>query len=366
MADRISEQAIPREIDHPRQLALPHHGRPRTATTPGYDAGPSKATDRGRASSERSAMPSVVAPRIQTGPSASVTSGSPVRHESDHAHASPLSRERLALLRPQFGAIAHRLASALPRPQTVELIDCFVAPFAMQAQCAFLGQPADIEAALRCWIRPCQARIFRGEDDRGGASPSALFGARLEAVLHARRASAASSPNDVIGALIDEQVWGRVPSDRDMLAILHAWTAGAVDEITRTLRVLVRHLAEHPGLQADLLADPDRLSRTVTAALRAAGHELGSPVGLHWAFGEDARVRWMPRPSMPENGSGWQFRTASGDDVRLWPDVLQVQVYESIRALLTILDSFEPVLTRTSLVARCSTSRYPTLALRIR
>lgn len=354
MADRVREQSIPRCVDHPRQLALAH--RPAgMVTESGHGA------NRADGSISRHEMASGV-----WGSTVPVLRELPQPRESDQARGGFLARERLASLQPQFGTIAHRLASALPRPQTVEFIDSFVAPFAMQAQCAFLGHSPDIEAALRCWIRPCQARIFRGGEERAAASPSELFQTRLKSVLQARWACAALPPDDVLGALVSERVWCEASGNRELLATLHAWTAGAVDETIRALRVLVSHLAEHPRLQADLRADPERLSRTVTAALQAAGHELGSPVGRHWTFGEDARVRWMPRPSTRENGTDWQCRLSSGDDVRLWPDVLQAQLHEAIRALLARIDHFDPAPIRTSRVGRCSTSRYPTLPLRIR
>lgn len=362
MADRVREQEVPRNIGYPRQLALQHEPV-RIAALPRSVAGLSKDMARAGAATTPAGPVALIS---HADPVPSTTNDSLERHENDHARSGFLSPERLASLQPQFGAIAHRLASALSRPQTVEIIDSFVAPFAMQAQCAFLGRSPDVEAALRCWIRPCQARIFCGDEGRTGASSSELFEARLKSVLQARWASAALPPNDVLGALVSEQVWERAPGNRELLAILHAWTAGAVDETTRALRVLVRHLAEHPGLQADLRANPERLSRTVTAALQAAGHEVGSPVGLHWAFGEDARVRWMPRPSISQRGSCWQYRSTSGDEVRIWPDVLQLQLYEAIRSLLATLDHFEPAPIRTSRARRCPASRYPTLALRIR
>lgn len=365
MADRVQEQVVPRGIGHPRQLAL-QHDPVRTAAAPSSGTGLSKGMARTSAAIPPAGMPGSVGVTSQVDSATSTTSGSLERHGEDHARSDFLSSERLASLQPRFGAIAHRLARALPRPQTVEFIESFAAPFAMQAQCVFLGQSPDIEAALRCWIRPCQARIFCGDEGRAGASPSELFQARLKSVLRARWASAALPPNDVLGALVSERVRGRGAGNRELLATLHAWTAGAVDETTRALRVLVRHLAEHPRLQADLRANPERLSRTVTAALQAAGHEIGSPVGLHWAFGEDARVRWMPRPSMPEDGADWQYRSSSGDDVRLWPDVLQAQLHEAICALLGRIDHFDPAPIRASRVGRCSMSRYPTLPLRIR
>lgn len=359
MADRVREQSIRRSICHPHRLALAH--RPAgIATDPGHGA------NRAGASISRQEMASVVVPTARPGSAVPMLRELPQPHGSDQARGGFLARERLASLQPQFGAIAHRLASALPRPQTVEFIDSFAAPFAMQAQCTFLGQSPDVEAALRCWIRPCQARIFCGHEDRAGASPSELFEARLESVLQARWASATLRPDDVLGALVSERVWGHAAGNRELLATLHAWTAGAVDETTRALRLLVRHLAEHPRLQAELRANPERLARTVTAALQAAGHEIGSPVGLHWAFGEDARVGWMPRPSMPEHGTEWQYRSSSGDDVRLWPDVLRAQLQEATCALLARIDHFEPVPIRSSRIGRCPTSRYPTLPLRIR
>lgn len=365
MADRVREQSFPRSIGHGRQLALAR--RPTgMATDPGHGTSLNAAVNRSGVPISRQAMASMAVPTARIGPAVSVPRELPEPRGSDQVRGGFLGRERLAALEPRFGTIAHRLASALPRPQTVEFIDSFAAPFAMQAQCVFLGQSPDVEAALRCWIRPCQARLFCGDEGLAGASPSELFEARLKSVLRARWASAASPPSDVLGALVSERVRGRAASNRELLATLHAWTAGAVDETVRALRVLVRHLAEHPGLQTELRANPERLARTVTAALQAAGHEIGSSVGLHWAFGEDARVRWMPRPSMPEDGADWQYRSSAGDDVRLWPDVLQAQLHEAIRALLARIDDFGPAPIRTSRVGRCSMSRYPTLPLRIR
>ncbi len=365
MADRVREEASPRKLGHPRQLALQHGPSP-AAVDARRRTTPAKGMDRTRAAASQPALPSAIAPPTAGESAIFVTGDSPERRRYDHTGRALFSPERLVALQPQFGAIARRLVSTLPRPQTVEIIDSFVAPFAMQAQCAFLGQPADVEAALRCWIRPCQARIYGADDERAGASSSELFEARLKAVLQARRASAAPSPGDVIDALVGEQPWGRAPSDREMLNILHDWTAGAVDEITGVLGRLVRDLAEHAERQPALRTDPARLARTVATHLRSSGYELDSPVGPHRAFGEDARVRWLSPPPTPESESGWQYRPRPAHAARLWPYVLHVQLYEALRALLTSIDRLEPALIRTSLIGRCSTSRYPTLALRVR
>src|SRR5690606_31690208 len=104
--------------------------------------------------------------------------------------------DAMAAFEPHCRALANKLVADLPREKPVELIAQFAQQFALQVQCAFLGWPADTHEPLRRWMHSNHTATLSG-DRSAMAAVAQEFTAMIQALLHARRTTTDTAPEEI-------------------------------------------------------------------------------------------------------------------------------------------------------------------------
>lgn len=173
----------------------------------------------------------------------------------------------MAAFEPPCRDIAEALVRALPRDDGVELMERFAQPFALRAQCAFMGWPDSLHQPLRQWIGR-NHRATRAGDRSAMAQIAVEFDGHIKQQLVLRRDAGARAPDDVTTRLLQEHVHGRPLSDEEIVSIVRNWTVGELGTIAASIGILVQYLAAHPALQAELRQRPDALPCAIDEILR--------------------------------------------------------------------------------------------------
>lgn len=212
-----------------------------------------------------------------------------------------LTRDALEPFLPVFQGIADRLVTALPRGKPLDAVADVGAVFAVRAQCAWLGWPAELEPRLLAWMEANHAATRSGDYERT-AQVAAEFDAIIRSVLAPRLSGTGAAGDDVTDRLCRETVDGRLLTEPELTSILRNWTGGDLGSLALCVGVLVAHLAREPDLAQRMRTVPDaemdsiideilRLDdpfvsnrRVTTCSVRIGGTDLpaGARVKLHW------------------------------------------------------------------------------------
>lgn len=168
------------------------------------------------------------------------------------------NEQRVAWFKPLCRAIADELAQELQGKEQVELMADFALPFALRAQCAFMGWPQALQQPLGEWARKNQQATL--EQDRTElAQLAAGFETIVAEQLAARRAPDHVAGADITSELMQEQVNGRTLTDAEIASILRNWTVGEVGTLASAIGILAHYLAGDATLQQQLREQPQRL-----------------------------------------------------------------------------------------------------------
>lgn len=174
---------------------------------------------------------------------------------------------RMAAFEPLCRGIAARLVRRLPAEGDVELMECFARPFALQAQCAFMGWSEDCHEPLDRWVHRNHAATLAG-DRAAMAEVAREFDSYIRRVLEQRRCAGHAAPRDLTTELMREHVDGRPIGDDEIVSILRNWTVGELGTIAAAVGILAQYLAAHPQLQVRLRAGPGLLPAAIDEILR--------------------------------------------------------------------------------------------------
>ena len=214
-----------------------------------------------------------------------------------------LTASAIAPAEPVFAELAATLASELPRGVAVDAGDDIGAVFAVRAQSAWLGWPAELEGPLVAWVTANHEASRLGDRSRL-AEVAADFDALIESVLEPRRGpSGEVLGDDLTSDLMRVEVDGRPLSHEEIVSVLRNWTGGDLGSIALCVGVLLHDLAADEALQTRLRAivsdteldavideilrrdDPFVSNRRVTTCpVTVAGVDIpaGAKVKLHW------------------------------------------------------------------------------------
>jgi hypothetical protein len=212
-----------------------------------------------------------------------------------------LSKEALAPFVPLFEAIAAQLVADLPRHTVVDAVHDIGAVYAVRAQCAWLGWPAELEPRLLAWMQHNHAAT-RTRDRTRMVEVAAQFDAIIRSIILPRRAGDDNAPDDVTSRLCRERVDGRLLNEAELVSILRNWTGGDLGSIALCVGVVVEYVASNPELGQRLrsasndeveavideilrLDDPFVSNRRVTTCpVQVAGQDIprGAIVRLNW------------------------------------------------------------------------------------
>lgn len=161
------------------------------------------------------------------------------------------------VLVPTYRAIAADVIASVPRGETFRAVT-LGARYAVRAQSAWLGWPAEVEDTLIDWMADNHAATRSGDHEL-----TARVAERFDAIIRTLLEQARRTPDPgVMGDLLAEQVEGRPLTEDQIVSILRNWTAGDLGSIAVSLGVVVHVLASRPEVQAELRAlalDEDRV-----------------------------------------------------------------------------------------------------------
>ncbi len=175
--------------------------------------------------------------------------------------------DAMSAFEPLCRDIAEALVRALPRNDSVELMEQFAQPFALRAQCAFMGWPDSLHEPLGHWIGR-NHRATRAGDRSAMAQIAVEFDGHIKQQLVWRRDAGDKAPDDVTSRLLREHIHGRPLSDEEIVSIVRNWTVGELGTIAASVGILVQYLAAHPALQIELRQRPDALPAAIDEILR--------------------------------------------------------------------------------------------------
>lgn len=213
---------------------------------------------------------------------------------------------RMAAFEPALREVAAPLMRAALTQGDVELMEAVALPFAVRAQCAFLGWPTRLWEPLARWTKESyQATLSQ---DRPALSKLAReFEAIIDAMLEER---SAHCERDTTADLMRDEVWGRPLSNEEIASILRNWTVGETATLASSVGILAHFLAQNKELQKQLRAQPSLLPAAIDEILRIHGPLVssrrvartdveiggrkiaaGERITLHWiAANRDGRV----------------------------------------------------------------------------
>ena len=236
-----------------------------------------------------------------------------------------LTPEALAPFRERFRRVAAGLVASLARGVAVDAVSQVGVRFAVRAQSAWLGWPAELEDRLVDWVAENHAATRSG--DRSWTQRVAeSFDDLIRSVLEPRRGVAhEDDADDVTARLMRTEVNGRPLTDAEIVSVLRNWTGGDLGSIAQCVGVLVHYLATHPAVQdhlrsgvadAELDATIDEIlridapfvsnRRVTTCPVTIGGAELpqGARVKLNWtSANRDEAVFGDPDAMDPERNA---------------------------------------------------------------
>lgn len=191
--------------------------------------------------------------------------------EHEHFRAlidSYLSKDALMPYVPVFKKVATELMSELPKGKTLNAVDDIGAVFAVRAQCAWLGWPAELEPRLLQWMRDNHS-ASRSKDNARMAQVAQDFDDIIRLVISPYRnadamagmfnASIAKNSidvnsvninsidmNSITAKLCCERINGRELSEAELVSILRNWTGGDLGSIALCVGVIIAYIAQHP------------------------------------------------------------------------------------------------------------------------
>jgi cytochrome P450 len=175
----------------------------------------------------------------------------------------------------------------------------FAPRFALEAQCAFLNWPVELNRVLEQWTSD-NHEATRKQDRAAMAEVTREFDAHIRAVLTERRHSSTHT-SDIAGELLREQVQGRALSDEEVVSILRNWTVGELATIAASVGILVHYLAAHSIVQQRLRENCALLPAAIDEILRIhpplvasrrKATESVDVAGAHVGAGERITLMW--------------------------------------------------------------------------
>lgn len=162
-----------------------------------------------------------------------------------------LTPEALAPFHDTFRQVASDLFASLPRGFAVDAVSQMGVRFAVRAQSAWLGWPADLEDRLVSWVAENHAATRSG-DKSWTRQVAESFDDLIKSLLEPRRGLREGDCDDVTARLMRTEVNGRPLSDAEIVSVLRNWTGGDLGSIAQCIGVLVHYLATHPTAQNHL------------------------------------------------------------------------------------------------------------------
>ena len=294
------------------------------------------------------------------------------------------SAQRVDAFEPACRAIADELAQALQGAGEVGLMEAFALPFAVRAQCAFMGWPQALHAPLVSWLHKSQAATL-AQDRPALAALAQEFDGIVEGLLQTRRQAGAAAPHDLTTALMQETVNGAPLSAADITSILRNWTVGEIGTIAAAVGILAHWLAGHGDVQAQLRAHSALVPAAIEEILRLHGPlatnrrvttgpvELGGRsiaagerLTIHWtSANRDGRVFDQPDTFRPDRDQSANLLYGAGIHVCPGAPLARMELRVALQALLAATTQWQAAPGGGAVPAVYPASGFSSLRLRV-
>jgi cytochrome P450 len=152
----------------------------------------------------------------------------------------------------------------------MEVMADIALPFAVQAQCAFLGWPRSLHEMLIRWTRRNHAATH-AQDRAALAGIAAEFEEPIGQRIAASLGTDAGSSGDLVGELTREVIDDRPLTRPEIASILRNWTVGEIGSIAAAVGILADFLARDEAVQDRLRAQPGLIEAACDEILRIDG-----------------------------------------------------------------------------------------------
>ncbi|MCY1159598.1 MAG: cytochrome [Citricoccus sp.] len=272
------------------------------------------------------------------------------------------TKARMAAVEPVVQRVAADLVGQLRVPGGIDAVETG-SRFAVRAQSAWLGWPAELEGELLQWME-ANRRATRSRDPSRTAEVARWFDAIIRSLTDARRRAGDEAPDDVTTELVRARVDGRELVDGEIVSILRNWTGGDLGSMALCAGVVLIYLADHPDLQARLrsgvpdqefnavldeilrIDDPFVVNRRVTTeSVTVGGRALaaGDRVFLNWtSANRDPRMFGDPERFDPVGNAPYNLVYGIGKHVCPGRPLATLELRALTRAVLEATTAIEP------------------------
>ena len=170
----------------------------------------------------------------------------------------------------EFEATCRELAGSrwdgLRRGESLEIMEAFARPYALDTQCAFVGWPESTREPLARWLVANQ-QATREQNRERLDELAAEFQNLVEEQLENRRELGLQG-SDVTTRLMKETLSGRPLTGDEITSILRNWTVGELATIASAVGILAEFLARERTLQSRLRRHPEEIPYAIEEILR--------------------------------------------------------------------------------------------------
>lgn len=161
-----------------------------------------------------------------------------------------LTREKVVREEPRSRRVAAEVVAGLARGAAVRAVADVGTPFAVRAQCEWLGWPRELEPELVAWMAENHAATRSG-DREWTADVAGRFDSMIRKLLDARRGPEGVHGDDVTSEVMRSTVNGKPLTDEEIVSLLRNWTAGDLGSLAASTGVITYLLATRPEVQRE-------------------------------------------------------------------------------------------------------------------
>jgi cytochrome P450 family 150 subfamily A5 len=219
----------------------------------------------------------IEAHRAELPMSEEITTMDPPRHAAFRAIvARHLTPRKIAAVEPAMNRLADELIDGLAERGTCELIGDFSGRYSLLNTCELLGVPAaDHPMFIEEMLDPRRGLLAGvGDSDGMAVDPFAFLHARFATYIEDRQQT---PRNDVMTSLATTPFPdGSMPTTIDMVRLASILFIAGIGTTAGLIATAIKNLAETPGLQDELRANPDLIPDFIEEVLRFEGEMKGT------------------------------------------------------------------------------------------
>lgn len=164
--------------------------------------------------------------------------------------------------------LAERRWTQLIGRRSIEVMELFARPYALDTQCAFVGWPEATKEPLERWLAASQ-KSKRERDRERLRELAAEFQAIVEEQMEIRRSRDPElHASDVTTRLMKECIDGRRFTSDEITSILRNWTVGELGTMASAVGILAGFLAREQTVQSRLRQHPEEIPYALEEILR--------------------------------------------------------------------------------------------------